>query len=372
MISIAFFGDVCLQHKDLIEKSWAGLEAFHPTVRRFIQGVDFTFATLENPLFHNEATRNKEKLVLHASPKTVGFLKALKVKAVTLANNHIADYGAPCGLATIDLLAQESIGSFGAGYAGREGNPLIFETQGISFACIGYTHPPCEQWTATSNRFGSAPYHATEFKLLVESLKKRVNHILVFMHWGLEEINFPVPENVKTGREIINMGADLVIGSHPHVYQGYEQYKGKYIFYSLGNFIFGDIIAPTINNGVFKKKQSLRNRTALVPVFKISRDRIELESTNFFYFNKNNTLTKLQGTSARLNHFFLAKMSAAIQPDLSGYQNWWNRNIKRILFLKYLETAILKKTYLRLGKRHLGILKKSITKDVLMAGKPPR
>lgn len=364
MIKVAFWGDTCLQHKDLIARSWQEPEALHSSVTELVQDIDYSIANLENPLFYDERTRNKEKLALHASPKTIELLKTLKVGAVSLANNHVADYGAKCGLATIKLLEEEGIKWFGAGYAGSEGNPSIIEWDGVSFACLGYSHPPCEECYSASDRFGSARYSREELRSLISDLREKVDYIFVFVHWGLEDINYPVPENVKTGREIIRLGADAVIGSHPHVYQGYEIYKGKYILYSLGNFIFGDIIdAPTEGGLTFTRKQSLRNRIGLVPVFSIDKAGIQLDEIHFFNFRKDNTIIRLTGLKAWLNSLYLRRLSSKLKPDLDDYECWWRRNIKWLYFLRFLEQAALKGTDFRPGRRHYRILKKLITRD---------
>jgi hypothetical protein len=273
------------------------------------------------------------------------------------------DYGAEAGLATRELLDEAGIRWFGAGYAGSEGNPAILEKNGISLACLGYTHPPCEESYSTAECFGSARYSRPDFEGLVADLEKRVDHILVFMHWGLEEINYPVPENLKTAHEIIDLGADAVIGSHPHVYQGYEIYNGKYIFYSLGNFIFGNILAKTVGDQIYKEKRSWRNRNGLTPVFSIDKNSINLAELNFFHFRKDNTIVKLTGLSARLHSLCVGRLSSPLELSPDHYAQWWRRNIKFLVFLKLLEQAAVKGLDFRPGMRHLGMLKRLITRD---------
>jgi hypothetical protein len=365
MIRVACLGDICLEHKDLVERSWIEPGDIHHTVREFVSGVDFSIATLENPLFGDERTRNRDKLALRASPNTISLLKALKVDAVTLANNHIVDYGPEGGLATIDLLEERGLRWFGAGYAGREGNPVILERDGVSLACLGYTHPPCEEWYAAPDRFGSARYSRADLERLLPDLKREVDYVFVFMHWGLEDIDYPVPENVRVGREIIEMGADVIVGSHPHVYQGYEVRDGKYILYSLGNFIFGDIIeAKTVRNMRFTRKQSLRNRIGLVPVFSLGKDGIRLDTVGFCYLRKDHTIVRLTGLGAWLNGVRLGRLSARLKRDSDEYERWWGRNIRLFTVLKLAERTALKGLEFRPGRRHLGMLKQLLFRDL--------
>jgi len=356
-----------LQHKDLIKRSWKDPGDIHYTVKEFVQGIDFSVANLENPLFGDERTRNREMLALRASPKTIPLLKALKVGAVSLANNHIMDYGAESGLATIRLLEEKDIKWFGCGYAGSEGNPAILERNGVSLACFGYSQPPyevkLEKWHSSLDFFASARYSRADLESLIPNLKKKIDYVFVFMHWGMEDVNYPVPDDIKTGREIIDLGADAVIGSHPHVYQGYEIYKGKHILYSLGNFIFGDIIAK-IGDQTFIRKQSLRNRIGMVPVFSVDKSGIQLDEMNLFYFGRDCTVVKLTGLRAWLNYFYLGRLSSKLKLNLDDYGRWWRRNIKRFVLLRLLERTALKGSDFRPGKRHIGKLKELLGQDV--------
>jgi hypothetical protein len=365
MIRVACLGDICLEHKDLVERSWTEPGDVHHTVEEFVRGVDISIATLENPLVGDEQTRNKDKLALRASPDTILLLKALKVGAVTLANNHVMDYGAEGGLATIDLLEEGGIQWFGAGYAGREGNPVILERDGISLACLGYAHPPCEEWYSAPDRFGSARYSRADLERLLPDLKWKVDYVFVFMHWGLEDIDYPVPENVRVGREMIELGADVVVGSHPHVYQGYELYDGKYILYSLGNFIFGDIIeAKTVRNMRFTRRQSLRNRIGLVPVFSLDKDSVRLDAVNLFYLRKDYTIVRLTGLAVWLNGLRLGRLCTQLRRNSDEYERWWYRNIRLFTLLKLVERTALKGLDFRPGRRHLGMLKQLLFQDV--------
>lgn len=363
MIKVAFLGDICLQHKDLRNKSW-GKDDISPSLKEFVEKIDFSVANLENPLGGDEASRNKEKLALRASSNTIPFLKTLNVHAVSLANNHIVDYGDKGGLETVNLLEEAGIKWFGAGYLGEEGNPTILERNGISLACLGYSHPPCEEWYSSTQRFGSAQYVKSELEYLISQLKGSVNSIFVFMHWGLENINYPVPENVKVAHEIIDLGADVIIGGHPHLYQGYEIYRGKYIFYSLGNFVFGDIVAKTLGDQTYRMKQSLRNRISLVPVFSISKHNLILDDIDFFHFRKDNTIVKLTGLKKWLHSCDLNRLSVKLGVDLSKYERWWQRNIKVWMLFKYVEQAIFKEWSIQPGKRYIEASKRLLTQNV--------
>jgi poly-gamma-glutamate capsule biosynthesis protein CapA/YwtB (metallophosphatase superfamily) len=347
-----------------MSRSWTAPGDIHPSVGEFAARIDLSIANLECPLSGDE-THRRNKLTLHASSNTIELLKTLKVEAVTLANNHIADYGAAGGQATVGLLEQAGIQWFGAGYAGREGNPAIVEKQGLSFACVGYSHPPCDAIFSSPETFGSARYSREEFERLIPALKAQADFVLVFMHWGTEDVNYPVPENRVTARDIIDLGADAVIGAHPHVYQGYERYKGKHIVYSLGNFIFGDIVARARGNRTFHKREALRARIGLIPIFSVEKSGMRLDAIRFVHLTRQNALVMLSDRQARWHEFYVGRLARQLTSmSLADYERWWQRNIRRLALLAFVERAMTNRMFLRPGVWRLRGLRRILRQDV--------
>ena len=194
---------------------------FFENVANIFFNDDLTVVNLEGPLTTGTARADKE-FAFKGSPEYVNILKEGGIDAVNLVNNHINDYGERGIKDTLTALGGAGIGYFGAG------SGYIAEIKGIKIGLLGY-----KGWVSGS-----------EIKKIIagdiNSLKKKgANIVITNFHWGDERANYPNLIQKDLGRYAIDAGADLVIGHHPHVLQGIEKYKGKYIVYSLANFCFG-------------------------------------------------------------------------------------------------------------------------------------
>ena len=147
-----------------------------------------------------------------------------------VANNHVMQHGAEAYRQMVKYI--ESTGSLYAGT--KEKRTTSFEHQGKKVAITIFNQRP--------ENFTKPPLYwaMPEYEDVRTELKKYENcdYRIVYVHWGIEFINYPYNDQKQFAHFLIDSGADLVIGMHPHVMQGYELYKGKYIFYSLGNCVF--------------------------------------------------------------------------------------------------------------------------------------
>ncbi len=162
--------------------------------------------------------------------------------AVCLANNHIMDYGEEGLLDTLATLRAEGIGYFGAGsLADRCHNPLLLNLDGQRIALLGYACPTTHPIFANANAPGAAWLDLERIAADLGAAKAGgADHVVVQLHWGEEEAGLPRPADVAKARRIIDMGADLIIGHHSHCIQPFEVYRGRHIFYGLGNAVFPD------------------------------------------------------------------------------------------------------------------------------------
>ena len=165
------------------------------------------------------------------------WLERCGVNVVSLANNHIMDYGVESLNATINSFEHSKtvgVGNYTTAY-----NPTVIELDGVKIAFFAATHQEFGGVDIRStDSIGTA--NATSSKLLL-SIKKAAevyDRVFVIVHAGIEYLDAPLPEWREIYKSYIDMGADGVIGSHPHVPQGWEIYQGKPIIYSLGNFLF--------------------------------------------------------------------------------------------------------------------------------------
>lgn len=204
----------------------------------YIHQADFAIANFESTLAPNGSTPiAKCGPNLSCSDEPISVLKRIGLHCVTLANNHIMDYGATGLHATMDKLQQTSIDYVGAGdNLHKAQQPLIKEINGQKLAIINC----CEHEfsIADTTHAGANPLDIVDICHQIQTARQLADHVLVIIHGGHEHYQLPSPRMQKTYRFFIEAGADAVINHHQHCYSGYEIYQNKPIFYGLGNFCF--------------------------------------------------------------------------------------------------------------------------------------
>jgi poly-gamma-glutamate capsule biosynthesis protein CapA/YwtB (metallophosphatase superfamily) len=219
-------------------------------VKALTTKADVFVVNLECP-FTEHGEKIAKNFNFRARPELVAALLAGGVDVVSLANNHMVDYGPEGLFDTLNTLDTNGIAHFGAGRSLSEARtPAMIEKKGITIAFLGYfflgdrnIEPPMV--IAVGDQPGVAG-HFSDTAALKEMLtadiaaaKKKADHVIPFFHWGRESKGLPEAYQMEVGRFAIDAGASAVLGSHPHVLQGIELYRGKPIVYSLGNFVFG-------------------------------------------------------------------------------------------------------------------------------------
>jgi poly-gamma-glutamate synthesis protein (capsule biosynthesis protein) len=202
-----------------------------------IRGTDVAITNLEAPLTHYDRSIQKTGPALKAHPKTANALSYAGFNLVTLANNHIMDFGKQGLLDTFSALRSEEIEYIGAGKNLEEAKqPIYKEIKGKVLAFLNIAE---NEWSTThGNDFGASPLNPVQNYYMIREAKKKADYVFVIVHGGHEMYPLPSPRIKETYRFFVDAGADAVIGHHTHCYSGYEKYKTGYIFYSLGNFIF--------------------------------------------------------------------------------------------------------------------------------------
>ncbi len=183
---------------------------------------DMTLVNLEGPLTDAAEAREGQIYSIKGDPEYVHILTAGSVEAVSMGNNHRLDYSEQGSDDTVALLEEADISYAYDDVVG------IYETKGIR---IGFV--------SVNEAYWGAGVEKTMEQGIAMLKEEGVNLILACCHWGVEREYYPEDYQQTLGRKCIDWGADLVIGHHPHVLQGIEEYQGKYIIYSLGNFCFG-------------------------------------------------------------------------------------------------------------------------------------
>lgn len=246
--TVTFVGDMMF---DRHVRAWANRNSYNDLFKhvsdRFHKS-DLVVANLEGPI------TNYNTIYTHGSipynytftfdPKIASVLRQANIGVVSLDNNHIFDYGREGARQTMDYLGSEGISYFGH----PDNREILYKTvNGITFAFLSYNQ-----------------FILPDLPGLLENIKKasqKSDYTVVFPHWGNEYELVPTQNQISLARQFIDHGADLVIGAHPHVIQSKEIYKGKYIYYSLGNFIFDQYFSEDVKCGA-------------IVTFKLTRDRI--------------------------------------------------------------------------------------------------
>ena len=212
---------------------------FDSKILELFNNADFNIINLESPL---TTGGNKDKIKktgpnLKADPKTVGVLNLLKTDLVTLANNHIYDYGALGLSETLNLCNQNNINTVGAGLTLAEANKIFYKNFGeLSVAVINIAE---NEWcNASETRGGANPMNFIANTRSILEAKKISDIVILIVHGGHEYYHFPSPRMVQQYRFYAELGASIIIGHHSHFISGYEIFNGVPIFYGLGNFLF--------------------------------------------------------------------------------------------------------------------------------------
>lgn len=186
---------------------------------------DYTIVNLETTFTESDTKASKGGSVFYhfKGPEDyVNILTGSSIEGVTISNNHIYDYGIEGFNDTVRVLEENNVGFCGEGYK------IVQEIKGIKFGFLGYS-----AWDSSAETKAMVADDINELR------SEGVQIVIPYFHWGYEREYEPHSYQIELARFAIDNGADAVIGSHPHVMQTIEEYNGKLIAYSMGNFSFG-------------------------------------------------------------------------------------------------------------------------------------
>jgi poly-gamma-glutamate synthesis protein (capsule biosynthesis protein) len=235
---------VCIGHG--VRSTIQGRASSHlfEDVTGLLQQGDIVFGNLETVLSaKGEVETSLESLQLRAHPGSIESLKSAGFNVLSVANNHIMNHGPEVFWDTIGLLRSNGILPVGLRSDSKTAcEPVPIEQNDLRVCFLAYSLAP-------SARDGEGAYYcfANESEVLsdVAEAARSYDAVVVSLHWGYEFMNRPSPLQVDFGHSLIDNGAALVLGHHPHVLQGIERYRHGAIAYSLGNFVFDMWQAPT-------------------------------------------------------------------------------------------------------------------------------
>lgn len=335
MIKLLITGDFCpIGRTEQIIKA----ENYHLLFNGFEKlrrEVDYALVNLECPITNSKDAISKTGPCIKSSNKNA--FKALKYAGfdmVTLANNHIQDYGSEGVNDTIN----EAI-NFGFDYVGagaNRANAVLPRIIRIKDKKIGFINLAENEFcAATEDEAGANTFDSVDTIKQILELKKNVDQLIVIYHGGREHYQLPTPEQRKRLRFFIDCGADAIIAHHTHCFSGYEYYNNKPIVYSLGNFIFD-----------YKKKYQKGLWTEGMSVILTFEDKISLEFIPHYQGKESNpNLELLTGESKNLFLEKVENLSKIIQNDMLFNNEWKNYIETQKGF--YLSSLYIKNIYVR-------------------------
>ncbi|WFR54935.1 CapA family protein [Anaerocolumna sp. AGMB13025] len=248
-IELLFSGDINMTDNILNTYKKRGIDGIlSRNFQEEFRNADLAMVNQEFAFTERGTKAENKQYTFRVAPENVQIFKDMQVDVVSLANNHSMDFGIE-GLT--DSFA--ALNSAGIQYAGA-GNNLTeareikyFNIKGKKIACLGASRViPEPTWNAYANKPGMlTTYDPTYLVEDIKTARTQSDFVVVYVHWGLEKHDTPEEYQRNLAKQYIDAGADLVVGSHPHVLQGIEYYNGKPIVYSLGNFMFYSNIKQT-------------------------------------------------------------------------------------------------------------------------------
>ncbi len=203
-----------------------GNDWFFKNVKDIFEADDLTIVNFEGTL-SDRGERQIKQFAFRGDPEYANILRDSSVEAANLANNHSMDYG------EVSLTdTKEHLANVGVAYCRGKEDVSVIEVNGIKVGLVGINYLNDVMRTELDESINKAKNMGAEL-------------IILSIHWGVEKATAPNQEQIDVAHHAIDSGVDLVIGTHPHVLQGIEKYKGRYILYSLGNFSFGGNNSPS-------------------------------------------------------------------------------------------------------------------------------
>ena len=288
-VCLVAVGDIMLSRGVAGEIREHGDDPGHPfsKMKRYLKSGDIVFGNLENPITPGREIMLPE-MILRADPGAETALREAGFTILSLANNHLPDFGRRGILDTFQYLEQAGIEYVGAGKTEKEAFAAKYiEAKGQKLAFLAFSDHVLApgSYLAGVDQPGTAYLDSDKVWAAVQDAREKADFVVVSMHAGTEYEPAPDLAQTRFARLAVDAGADLVLGHHPHVLQRVEEYKGKYIFYSLGNF-------------VFDQKWSRATRESLLAKIFINRDGVEKVECLPVFINDQDQPQVLKGEEA--------------------------------------------------------------------------
>lgn len=237
------------------------------SLNKLLNRCDLRIATLETAVGDyceiSDSKMDKGEVAVWSKKEDLQKLHDLNINVVTLANNHACDCGFEALIRLLSDLHNQGIETIGAGANLSEAmQPAIYEKDGESIAIIGCCKddPKSLGHLPFAGTNSGGLYRLDENLIIpqIRSYKQHFNYVAVLVHWGVEHKWLPELEDVELSKKMIDAGADIIVGGHPHHIQPKIDYKNRPVFYSLGNFFFPDFCLDNISNVYYPDEEELK------------------------------------------------------------------------------------------------------------------
>ncbi|KKQ71453.1 MAG: SH3 type 3 domain-containing protein, poly-gamma-glutamate synthesis protein (capsule biosynthesis protein) [Candidatus Peregrinibacteria bacterium GW2011_GWC2_39_14] len=255
-VSMIAVGDIMLS-RVVDQKMRTNKNYEYPFLRtaEYLKSADFAFGNLETAITPGRPVVTGE-MSFRADPENASVLKKMNFEIISLANNHTPNFGQKGLKDTFESLDKAGVKFAGAGLnKTAAAAPVYIEKNGFKFAFLAYNDLDVvpKSYFAWDTNAGTNPMYEDEMIKAVKDAKNNADFVIVSMHSGIEYVPHPSTRQVNFAHAAIDAGAEIVIGHHPHVIQDVEKYKGKYILYSLGNFVFDQMWSRETREGLTAK-----------------------------------------------------------------------------------------------------------------------
>lgn len=279
-MKLALLGDIALIGELSYENN-AKVEDRFKQLADYLSSFDYVVANLESPFSIRRKRYGAKSAYLYSDVRNIEILKQLHIKAVTLSNNHIFDYGNEGFDLTKKLLQEHEIAYFGV-----DGKNYLVEVAGNKLAFSGYC---CFSTNPLNNvREGCDGVNAYNVEDVRNALKRYSQYgylNILAVHAGLEHVNYPSLDHIRLARSYSDICPYVYYGHHPHVIQGVEEYNGSLIAHSLGNFCFDDIYENNNSKAPFVELTE-QNRTGAILELEIDNSKVVSWEERIVYNDK--------------------------------------------------------------------------------------
>lgn len=362
-ISIAAVGDIAFVGENF---KYPSRQTFREVEPVFNQS-DLVFGNLESPLL-TEGKPVPGKCTLSGHPGWAEIMKSSGLHFLSLANNHLMDFGVEGLQSTLQVLKKAGIKFAGAGMTSSEANaPQFLSIKQQKIAILSRTSVIVNSPSyASKKKPGVAFLDIGEIETSLGLAKKEADIAILCLHWGLERYTYPSPHQRKLAKDLSASGADMIIGHHPHAIQGIEKINSTLVAYSLGNFVFNDFTCNLSNNKDAPQQMfislSEMEREGIILNIELRPNRSMDYLTSFTRVDKNKGLIKDSKPSraqafSKLSAFFSSHFYKYIWKTYSIHREWELRIKPRLNFKRIISN------FLRVRPRHIKEIIRTIGKS---------